>query len=139
MAEFNDTVAPNVGDQAAEPALTADVKPITVLHLSDMQFGANHRFGVKLGAEGKNPYDTLRARLILDLKNLHSDYGLAPDLIILTGDLAEWGRKAEFGAVLDLIQGLESELSLNRDRTIVIPGNLRSLLQQMRSQRGRAD
>lgn len=116
MGGINSSVAP-------EPALTANVKPITILHLSDMQFGANHRFGVRLGPEGDNPYDTLRARLILDLKNLRNNYGLAPDLMILTGDLAESGREAEFDAVLDLIRGLECELSLNRDRTIVIPGN----------------
>jgi 3',5'-cyclic AMP phosphodiesterase CpdA len=97
-------------------------KPITVLHLSDMQFGKNHRFGVDIPPEGENPYDTLRERLILDLRKLREDE-VIPDLMIMTGDLAEWGRKSEFDGVFDLILGLEKELSLAQARVIVIPGN----------------
>jgi 3',5'-cyclic AMP phosphodiesterase CpdA len=97
-------------------------RPITVLHLSDMQFGRNHRFGVAITPEGDNPYDTLRERLILDLEKLRQDE-VIPDLMIMTGDLAEWGRKPEFDGVFDLIVGLEKELLLPRARVIVIPGN----------------
>jgi 3',5'-cyclic AMP phosphodiesterase CpdA len=96
---------------------------ITVLHLSDLQFGKNHRFGNTTLPGGDNPYDTVLQRLILDLKGLEKEHGLKPDLMILTGDLAEWGMKSEFDQVLKLIKGLEGALRLTRDRVVVIPGN----------------
>lgn len=68
-----------------------DVKSVTILHLSDLQFGKNHRFaGVDL-AGLPNPYDTLLARLWEDLHRLRQNHDLQPDLLIITGDLTEWG------------------------------------------------
>ena len=37
----------------------------------------------------ENPYDTLLGRLSSDLQRLRKDHELAPDLVIVTGDLAE--------------------------------------------------
>ena len=52
---------------------------ITLLHISDMQFGKFHRF-----AEGRdgfpNPHDTLTARLIADLKHLADPETTADEL-----------------------------------------------------------
>ena len=67
---------------------------VTILHLSDPQFGKNHRFG------STDPFDTLLQRLADDLRGLRTDPGLRPDLLVLTGDLAEWGRKSEFDDAL---------------------------------------
>lgn len=62
---------------------------ITILHVSDMQFGRNHRFG-RLGLGGADEkFDTLVKRLTDDLDKLRDDQGLKPDLVALTGDLAE--------------------------------------------------
>ncbi|MEE8584077.1 MAG: metallophosphoesterase, partial [Acidobacteriota bacterium] len=76
----------------------ASSESITLLHLSDPQFGLNHRFG----------------RL---------DEGLRPEILILSGDLAERGLRSEFRDALALLQGLCQHLGLGPDRVVIIPGN----------------
>lgn len=92
---------------------------ITILHVSDMQFGRNHRFG--RGAD--EPFDTLLRRLTDDLDQHHKLQGLKPDVVALTGDLAEWGQKTEYEDVYKFCVGLQEHLKLSRDRILVIPGN----------------
>ena len=79
-------------------------KPITILHISDIQFGHKHRFG-RLGDEDQSDaaFDTLLARLTLDLDQLRDAHGLKPDLLVVSGDLAEWGRKSEFEDALKFL------------------------------------
>jgi len=94
---------------------------VTLLHISDMQFGKFHRY-----AEGKdgfhNPHDTLTARLIDDLKHLAEHNNVRPDLIICTGDLAEWGMAKEFTDAFAFLAKLCDHYSLPRSRCVVIPG-----------------
>lgn len=98
------------------------MRNITLLHISDMQFGKFHRF-----AKGKdgipNPHDTLTERLIDDLKHLAEHNQVRPDLIICTGDLAEWGMAKEFSDAFAFLAKLCDHYSLPRSRCIVIPGN----------------
>jgi 3',5'-cyclic AMP phosphodiesterase CpdA len=98
------------------------MRNITLLHISDMQFGKFHRF-----AEGRdgipNPHDTLTERLIDDLKHLAEHNQVRPDLIICTGDLAEWGMAKEFSDAFAFLAKLCDHYSLPRSRCIVIPGN----------------
>lgn len=103
---------------------------ITILHVSDMQFGKYHRFGEKSSGAPPNDYETLEQRLILDLKQLMGREKekpqapiARPDLIICTGDLAEWGMKKEFDQAFDFLGKLAQYLELTRDRVVVIPGN----------------
>lgn len=95
---------------------------ITILHISDMQFGKFHRFAEDNG-DPPNPRDTLTARLIDDLQHLTEHNQLSPDLIICTGDLAEWGMPKEFGDAFEFLGELCDHYSLPRSRCIVIPGN----------------
>ncbi|HMG24684.1 MAG TPA: metallophosphoesterase, partial [Kofleriaceae bacterium] len=95
-----------------------DEPAVTILHVSDLQFGRHHRFSDDGGG-----FDTLLRRLCDDLDLLARDHGLAPDLIALTGDLAEWGMKREFDQVAELAEGLLAHLKLAPDRALVIPGN----------------
>ena len=100
-------------------------KSVTILHLSDLQFGRNHRFaGVDLGGL-PNPYDTLLARLWDDLQRLRKDHSLQPDLVIVTGDLAERGMHDELRAACEFLQRLtdEDHLGLVRQRVAIVPGN----------------
>ena len=46
-----------------------------------------------------------------------------PDLVALTGDLAEWGKPKEYADVLRFCEGVQGHLGLTRDRILVIPGN----------------
>ena len=96
---------------------------VTILHVSDMQFGRHHRFG-HLGLGGADEkFDTLLKRLTDDLDLLRKDEGIAPDLVALTGDLAEWGKPKEYDDVLRFCEGVQAHLGLGRDRILVIPGN----------------
>lgn len=95
---------------------------ITVLHISDMQFGKFHRFAEKHGTP-PNPRDTLITRLTDDLDRLAKENGLRPDLIVCTGDLAEWGMPREFAEAFDFLGKLCLHCGVPRKRCIVIPGN----------------
>ncbi|HWB05569.1 MAG TPA: AAA family ATPase [Verrucomicrobiales bacterium] len=95
---------------------------ITVLHISDMQFGKFHRFAEKHG-NPPNPRDKLITRLTDDLDRLAEVNGLRPDLIICTGDLAEWGMPREFADAFDFLGKLCLYCGVPRKRCIVIPGN----------------
>ena len=71
---------------------------LTILHLSDTQFGAHHLFGGNGPTPADRAEDTLFSRLHHDLAYLAAD-GLRPDLLVVTGDLAEWGLRSEFEQV----------------------------------------
>ena len=58
---------------------------VTVLHLSDLQFGDQHLFGRDGLTTADQAYDTLVSRLIDDLAALDRDSGLRPDLVVVTG------------------------------------------------------
>lgn len=112
---------------SVDPGGDRMVQPIVALHLSDLQFGKNHRFAWQ-GAANTDPdaeFDTLLARLQQDLRELMDRDGqpLAPDLIVLTGDLAEWGCKSEFDDVLRFTRSLAETFSLSVERCVIVPGN----------------
>jgi formylglycine-generating enzyme required for sulfatase activity/3',5'-cyclic AMP phosphodiesterase CpdA len=92
---------------------------LTLLHLSDTQFGRHHRFG----CASDEPFDTLLTRLLDDLKFLREKHGLCPQAVLLTGDLAEWGMQAEFDQVLQFATGLAEQLAIPRRHFVIIPGN----------------
>jgi len=96
---------------------------ITLLHVSDMQFGRNHRFG-NLGApEPDAQFDTLFQRLSDDLALLEKDQGIKPDLIVVSGDLAEWAKKNEFADGLEFLLRLSDHLKVPRRHAVIVPGN----------------
>ena len=98
-------------------------RPITLLHLSDLQFGKYHRFDRPgSGQTG----DTLLLRLQDDLDRLRQSPELADlhfDLLILTGDLAEQGLPSEFEQVYAFADRMAGLVGLPRDRVVLVPGN----------------
>jgi 3',5'-cyclic AMP phosphodiesterase CpdA len=98
-------------------------RPITIVHLSDTQFGRNHRFGRLSPSAPDDSFDSLVGRLQEDLEKLKKDEGLSPDLLAVTGDLAEMGRKSEFENVLQFLDRLTERLELGRERVLLVPGN----------------
>lgn len=96
---------------------------ITILHLSDMQFGKHHRFGWLALPEPDAKFDTLLHRLTTDLDELRDQRGLRPDIIVASGDLVEWGKRTEFQQLAEFLDGLTKHVGLKRDRVVVVPGN----------------
>jgi WD40 repeat protein/V8-like Glu-specific endopeptidase len=93
---------------------------LTILHVSDTQFGRHHLFG----GNGLIPVerDTLFRRLHDDLSGLAGG-GLRPDLIVVTGDLAEWGLRSEFDQVTDFLGALCEAAEIPRQHVALVPGN----------------
>ena len=98
-------------------------RPLTLLHLSDTQFGRHHRFGGLDLPPPDNSFDTLLVRLIDDLTRLRQDDQLQPDVVVVSGDLAEWGMQSEFASLMTFLNGLLDFLKLRRDRVVLVPGN----------------
>ncbi|MEV5410559.1 pentapeptide repeat-containing protein, partial [Thermopolyspora sp. NPDC052614] len=96
---------------------------ITILHVSDTQFGAKHRFGAEGLTAADRHLSQLHTRLLDDIRWLEDKHGLRPDLIVASGDLAETGARSEFALVRDFLTGLAQGLGLSRDRVAMVPGN----------------
>jgi 3',5'-cyclic AMP phosphodiesterase CpdA len=106
------------------PTLTGH-QPVSLLHLSDVQFGRNHRFG-RLGMPPPDDsFDSLLVRLVHDIRALRDESGapLTPDILVVSGDLTETGRPGEFADAGAFVRGLATELRLTHDRIVIVPGN----------------
>lgn len=68
-------------------------------------------------------FDTLLARLGDDLRLLEREHDLRPDVLVFSGDLAEWRLPKEFQDVLQFVEGLTELLSLPRRHVVMLPGN----------------
>ncbi|MGH4026034.1 MAG: trypsin-like peptidase domain-containing protein, partial [Pseudonocardiaceae bacterium] len=96
---------------------------LTVLHVSDPQFGHHHLFGGNGRIPADQTHDTLFQRLHDDLDRLAGNPGLRPDLMVVTGDLAEWGRRSEFDQVVTFLAALTEAVELPRRHVALVPGN----------------
>ena len=96
---------------------------ITVLHVSDMQFGRHHRFGNLAMGDPDARLDTLYTRLTDDLVELDRAGDLRPQVIVASGDLAEWGLRTELSDAFEFLGMLAEQLRVPRRRVIVVPGN----------------
>lgn len=103
---------------------TSSPRELTVLHLSDTQFGHNNMFGGNGGtAAAPLDYETLIAQLKDDLDGLRDGHGLSPDLIVVTGDLAEMGKPSELRQAMDFIGRIAAATAVPREHVAIVPGN----------------
>jgi 3',5'-cyclic AMP phosphodiesterase CpdA len=87
---------------------------VTVLHVSDTQFGRYHRFDAA---------DSLGSYLVRDVAGL-ADIGVPPvDLVILSGDIAERGKRPEYEQARAFTDQIRQALGLGCERVVVVPGN----------------
>src|ERR1022692_5201642 len=87
---------------------------VTVLHVSDPQFGQYHRFG---------PSDSLGDHLTRDVPDLNK-MGVPPiDLVIVSGDIAERGKRPEYEQARSFLDQVCRSTGLGRERVVVVPGN----------------
>jgi 3',5'-cyclic AMP phosphodiesterase CpdA len=110
-----------VDPTGSRPAAAAR-SSVTIVHISDIQFGKNHRFG-RGKLEDHEGYDVLLERLKDDFDRLRDEGHLPADLVALTGDLTEWGMPGEFAEVEKFARGIAKHLTLDASRVLVIPGN----------------
>jgi len=86
---------------------------VTLLHLSDIQLGPHHRFEAPSAPGG------LLHRLREDMDRMRAEEGLRPDLVLLTGDLTEYGLKSQFNDLLSFAHGLVEVTELPPRRIVV--------------------
>jgi 3',5'-cyclic AMP phosphodiesterase CpdA len=96
---------------------------LTVLHMSDPQFGENHLFGGNGLTPAEPTHDILFRYLHDDLATIADEHGLRPDLMIVTGDLTEWGLPSEFDQALEFLAALADATGLPRRHVAIVPGN----------------
>lgn len=112
-------------ESASMPVVATSRKPktgndsrIVILHLSDLHFGEHSRFkaaDVKRVAE--DLCRTLKSRLRgLQLKD-------EPELITVTGDLTERGRRQEFDTAFNFLTALQNTFQIEPKRFVLFPGN----------------
>ena len=104
-------------------SLTAGASDLTILHVSDTQFGRHHLFGGNGLTSADRAQDTLFGRLHEDLSRLADDHGLRPDILVVTGDLAEWGLPSEFEQVTEFLSALSEAAEIPRRHVAIVPGN----------------
>lgn len=75
------------------------------------------------GTAEDGQFDTLLGRLKIDLDLLKKEEGVVPEAIVVSGDLAEWGMKAEFDDAFVLLDELSRHLGIRREHVAMIPGN----------------
>ena len=113
-------------------------KSVTILHLSDLQFGVHHRFtgctqdqhaDAQINSKSRygsnDAYNTLAAKLLRDLSILNEQENLYPNVLVISGDLAEWSVESEYDAVSQLINALlqSKDTDITPDRLVLVPGN----------------
>lgn len=93
----------------------AGAPSVTILHISDTQFGQYHRFG--------DGVESLASQLIYDLRGLVGRHVPSIDLILISGDIAERGSAAEYHQARAFIDQMCEFTKLPLDRVVVVPGN----------------
>lgn len=96
---------------------------LTVLHLSDLQFGGAELFGGNGGVPAEQAEEVLFRRLLEDLSGLADEHRLWPDLMVVTGDLSASGLRTEFRRVTEFLAALTEAMGLPRERVAIVPGN----------------
>jgi WD40 repeat protein len=84
-----------------------DADALTILHLSELRFA------------GDEPL----AGLADDVERLAAEAGARPDLLVVTGDLADEGRPSELAQARAFLTRLAERLGLARERLVVVPGD----------------
>lgn len=87
---------------------------VTILHISDTQFGQYHRFDAA---------DSLADGTVRDIAQMPSLDVPPIDLIIVSGDIAESGMSAEFDQARAFLDAICRHADLKPDRVVVVPGN----------------
>lgn len=94
-----------------------DAPAFRVVHLSDLHI-VGEPFGFRIESGRAGPQGNARFELLLDELN-SMDQRARLDLILITGDMTDSGRSAEWAAFLDTLEKHPSLLS----RTLILPGN----------------
>jgi len=92
------------------------MQPATILHLSDLHFGHPNRYG-------EEPYTTLKDKLLHDLEFLKKSENIAPNIFVVTGDIADKSSEKEYEQAYSFLKEVADELNIEQKSTLLVPGN----------------
>ena len=104
---------------AARAARGPQAGELTILHVSDLRFERDRLPGASAAERAAHP---LYGQLHADLAGL-ADAGLRPDLLVVSGNLAEQGLPVEFQAAAEFIVALAEEAEIPRRHVAIVPGD----------------
>ena len=108
---------------ARRPAEPRDPTQLTIMHLSDLRFGADdHEFGTVGLTDADRRRDTMQARLLDDVAGLPDVPVPWPDLIVVTGNVTSTARREDFEQARAFLTDLAAGLRLGHNRIVVVPG-----------------
>jgi len=90
-----------------------DNNQITILHLSDFHFNE----------ESREEITTVLDALFDDLQKLGDEYCVSPNLVVISGDIANEGDQADYNFALDWLYNLLEKLKISPDNVFIVPGN----------------
>ena len=90
-----------------------DNNQITILHLSDFHFNE----------ESREEITTVLDALFDDLQKLGDEYGVSPNLVVISGDIANAGDQADYNFALDWLVNLSKKIKISPDNVFIVPGN----------------
>src|SRR5665647_259819 len=85
-----------------------------IIQLSDLQFGAKHRFG-----SPSKIYESIAN----DVNQMAEKYQFLPIYLLLTGDITETAHADEFLDADNVINNLARKISIDKDSVLSVPGN----------------
>ena len=85
-----------------------------IIQLSDLQFGEKHVFS--------SP-SNISNMLAYDIKEMGDKYSFVPMYLLLSGDISEKSHKNEFDDAIKQIELLISNIGIDTDSVLVVPGN----------------
>lgn len=94
------------------PKSLDDDEPFRLVQISDLQFGAAHPRSFTVDTE-------------LALQSIQTRWDAPPQVLALTGDIAEFGRPAEFASAEEWVQRFQAKLSRSTSviDVMTVPGN----------------
>jgi WD40 repeat protein len=105
-----------------DPSREAPGPALTVLHLSDLRFGAGRRMNGPESTDDDRLPEQLAAQLLDDLADIERDSGVKPDLVAVTGNVAEHAKPVEYDMAYSFLTTLQHALQLDLSRLAVVPG-----------------
>jgi DNA-binding beta-propeller fold protein YncE len=87
-------------------------EPLSILHVSAPRFRSDV-------TEEQELFEQLRR----DLATVADDHGLRPDVLVVTGDLADGGLPGEYRRAFDFLARLAGHAGIPRGHVVVVPGS----------------
>ena len=109
-------------DEAITP--TKPQEKVTILHLSDLQFGRHHAVEDRPPLyDNEGDYTVEIDKICADIRRTKNAHDLNVDFVAVTGDIAEWSQTTEYEVASAFLKAIISELDLSPHQVIIVPGN----------------